>query len=73
MKDEKHLQIGPREAWYGLCVEDGVDLPITRESRYSRSLTPNETVNGAAAIWFPATDATCTVSAVPVSPLKTGF
>ena len=29
MKDEKHLQIGPREAWYGLCVEDGVDLPIT--------------------------------------------
>lgn len=25
MKDEKHLQIGPREAWYGLCVEDGVD------------------------------------------------
>ncbi len=50
MKDEKHLQIGPREAWYGLCVEDGVDLPITRESRYSRSLTPNETVNGAAAI-----------------------
>lgn len=50
MKDKKSLRIGPCEAWYGLCVEDGADLPITHESRYSRSLAPNETVNGAAAI-----------------------
>lgn len=50
MQGMKRLSIGEKEAWYGLCVEDGAMLPIVRGSRYHRALTPNGTVNGAAGI-----------------------
>ncbi|MBD5102318.1 MAG: glycoside hydrolase [Subdoligranulum sp.] len=50
MSDRKCVKIGTQEAWYGLCVEDGPDLPITSTSTFCRKLTPNESVNGAAGI-----------------------
>ena len=49
--DQKTIVMLPGEAWYGLCVWDGCQMPITRESVYSRSLEPNPTANQSAPLF----------------------
>ena len=49
--DQKTIAIAPGEAWYGLCVWDGCQMPITRASVYSRSLEPNPTANQSAPLF----------------------
>ncbi len=46
--DQKTIAIAPGEAWYGLCVWDGCQMPITQASVYHRSLEPNPTANQSA-------------------------
>lgn len=41
----------PSEAWYGLCTEDGGQMPITEGSDYRRCLEPNPTVNQGAPLF----------------------
>ena len=50
MSQKQRIEICPGEVWYGLCVEDGVCMPITSQKSYARELTPNTTVNGAAGV-----------------------
>ena len=49
--DQKTIAIAPGEAWYGLCVWDGCQMPITQASVYSRSLEPNPTANQSAPLF----------------------
>lgn len=50
MQSSRCIEIRQGEAWYGLCVEDGIQMPVTADKAYRCMLTPNTTVNGAAGI-----------------------
>lgn len=49
--DQKTIVMMPGEAWYGLCVWDGCQMPVTQASVYSRSLEPNPTANQSAPLF----------------------